>query len=239
MITKEDIETIIISIGKNREKDPYLSEAQFQFELAWELQKACSNFDIKKILLEYTSCIMTAHNNKRKRFESDIIVIFNDSKYLVIELKYKTSKATINGIELISQGGQPGTKYDYLWDIRRIELLKNKPENDNDGNKYSYTLNNYECIGGYAIFLTNDTSYFDGKEKEKDSAYNFRLEADREIKSSSPLEWTCKNKKDWMKTRPSFKFCDSHTLSNWCTFSKYTDPSSNSEREFKYLITKI
>lgn len=92
MITTTDIQHILSKLSTRAE--PYLSEAQFQFELAWELQKEHSNC---KILLEYTAC---SNKISGKRFEYDIIAVF-DNGYQAIELKYKTTQATINGVDLI------------------------------------------------------------------------------------------------------------------------------------------
>ena len=243
MITKAIIKEILEELGdKRKATEPYLSEAQFQFELAWVIKEKFSN---AKVLLEYTACIMKSNKEdetgkakgKTKRFESDIIVFFGD-KYQVIELKYKTAKSTINKVQLVPQGGQPGTKYDYLWDIHRIELLKEKPETDNQGNSYEYRLDK-ECSGGYAIFLTNDGSYFNECEGENDSAYNFRLR-ERYINPTEVLEWKGEGK-DWMSPRPSFSFLRNRQLGNWESFYKYIDESTKkpTNKEFKYLITEV
>ena len=244
MITKTDIQNILEDlIDKRKATEPYLSEAQFQFELAWVIKEKFSN---ATVLLEYTACIMKStkvdengnEKEKTKRFESDIIVLFDD-KYQVIELKYKTAKSTINNVQLVPQGGQPGTKYDYLWDIHRIELLKEKPETDDQGNSYEYRLDK-ECSGGYAIFLTNDGSYFNGGEGGNDSAYQFRLQESRNIDKSKDLQWEGEEK-DWMSPRPSFSFLRNRQLGNWKSFYKYNDESTitKKEKEFKYLITEI
>ena len=119
----EIIKNILDDFGSKEQV--FLSESQFQFDLAWELQKKIDKSD--KILLEHTAVIEKGtEKSKKKRFQSDIIVQFANSDYIVIELKYKT-KANRDDykVELIQQAGQPGTKYDYLNDIRRIELLKN------------------------------------------------------------------------------------------------------------------
>ena len=244
MITKAIIKEILKELGNKRKAtEPYLSEAQFQFELAWVIKEKFNN---AKILLEYTACIMKSSKEdetgkakgKTKRFESDIIVLFDD-KYQVIELKYKTAKSTINNVQLVPQGGQPGTKYDYLWDIHRIELLKERPTEDDQGNSYEYRLDK-KCTGGYAIFLTNDSSYYGAQEQPDDSAYQFRLEKSREIDKSKDLQWEGEEK-DWMSPRPSFSFLGNRQLGNWETFYEYTYKSRKKEKkkEFKYLITEI
>ena len=249
MITKEIIKEILKELrDKRMATEPYLSEAQFQFELAWVIKQKFRN---AKILLEYTACIMKSskvdengnEKEKTKRFESDIIVFFGN-QYQVIELKYKTAKSTIKEVQLVPQGGQPGTKYDYLWDIHRIELLKEQPT-EYQGNSYKYRLGK-KCTGGYAIFLTNDSSYYGGQEQHDDSAYNFRLQESKSesenrcINQNEVLEWKGEEK-DWMSPRPPFSFLRNRQLGNWESFYKYTDESTNKpkNKEFKYLITEI
>ena len=242
MLEKKDIQDILEYLAENN-TEPYLSEAQFQFELAWVIKEKFNN---AKILLEYTACIMKSNKvdkngkskGKTKRFESDIIVLF-DNEYQVIELKYKTAKSTINNVQLVAHGGQPGTKYDYLWDIHRIELLKEKPKKDAQGNFYTYLLNK-KCSGGYAIFLTNDSSYYGGQEQPGDSAYQFRLENSREIDTSKVLVWEGEEK-NWMSSRPSFSFIEKRQLGEWETFYEYTDKSTKNKKskQFNYLITEI
>lgn len=230
MITKKDIVKILDKISGN--ETPYLSEAQFQFELAWELQKIIGEND--KILLEYTACAKKASDaKKKKRFESDIIVKFENGTYIAIELKYKTAEAIVNDVHLIQQAGQPGTKYDYLWDIRRIELLKDK--NEENEKSYEYYIKDSRCVGGYAIFLTNDSSYW-GVPKENTSAYHFSL-CDGRIPSEE-LQWNVAGEelKDWMKSREPFKLSGSYKM-KWEVFKEYEHKGNT--KLFKYLITTI
>ena len=93
------------------------SEADFQFSLAWELQKILPT---AKIRLEY--CPSFA-----REMHIDIYVIDEEGSH-PIELKYKS-----RGIELIddneyfklkNHGAQDIGRYDYLYDIQRIENMK-------------------------------------------------------------------------------------------------------------------
>ncbi len=237
MITQENIIQVLEKLAQN--KKPYLSEAQFQFELAWELQKTFPE-KIEKILLEYTACAQKATaTQKRKRFESDILVLLADNTYIAIELKYKTVEAKISDVWLVQQAGQPGTKYDYLWDIHRIELLMHKPKQEND-REYEYYMDR-ECKGGYAIFLTNDSSYYNNPKKEEASAHHFRLENNRSIMPADKIDWNIKegeHKKDWMKSRDEFHLLDEYTLA-WEPFQTENYQYQSKIKKFQYLITKI
>ena len=96
----------------------FQSEAQFQFELAWKLQHqgwgtAC---------LEDMTMKVVKNNKVVKKFYTDI-VIEQDGYRVAIELKYKTAEYNENGIELFDHGAVDLGRYDYLWDVFRIELL--------------------------------------------------------------------------------------------------------------------
>ena len=241
MITKTDIQKILADLAKNS-TEPYLSEAQFQFDLAWALQNKAGNYKIKKILLECTALMCC-----NKRFEYDIIVLFEDDTFIAIELKYKTSEADINSVRLIQQAGQPGTKYDYLWDVRRIELLKTYYSGgvivSNEYHRNSKILNAATCLGGYAIFLTNDGSYYNGNEKSHESAFNFSLRGGRHIPRNTSLDWVygASSTPTWMAPRNPFQFIYDHTLDNWKNFSSYSVVcrKKTGTKHFKYLITEI
>ena len=224
----EIIKDILADFGSKEQV--FLSEAQFQFDFAWELQKKIGKEG--KILLERTTAIQKQTNeSKKKRFQSDIIVQFANNDYIVIELKYKT-KANRDDykVELIQQAGQPGTKYDYLNDIRRIELLKNQ-----DISKYEYLLKG-QCLGGYAIFLTNDNSYW--KEKQKGLAKHFSIEDGRTIKQGEVLSWNTDKVKSWMKGRNDLVLNNKYTFI-WHDYYDTKKKKQGSDIKFRYLITEV
>ncbi len=234
-MTDVDISNIIKNFGK--EKRIFQREAQFQFELAWKLQEEIGKDG--KVLLEVCSCTRRATEGKKtKRFYSDIILKDNDG-FIVIELKYKTKAEdkSVYGVCLTGQGAQDEGRYDYLWDIRRIELLKNR----NDS-KYEYA-NLGKFLGGYAIMLTNDNQYW---EKTKESAENdnkqtvdlqFRIGENDEV--SGTVDWNTEKRKDWMNSRPAITFDDCYEF-NWNSYYCAVDNSNKRKnKEFKYLITHI
>lgn len=101
------IEGILISLAKRR--PVFHSEADLQFEFAWELRKS---FD-GRIRLEYPM---------REIGELDI---FLPDPNVIIEFKYKTKKDSfiINGepFSLKQQSANPLGRYDFLKDVSRVE----------------------------------------------------------------------------------------------------------------------
>ena len=73
----------------------------------------------------------------------DVYVKVDGIRYGV-ELKYKTRRHSSASFEYTSQGAQNNGRYDYIWDVFRLET--------------------YKAAGiidiGYAIFLSNDPSYW-------------------------------------------------------------------------------
>lgn len=222
------IERIMIDFGK--EKQIFLSEAQFQFAFAWELQKEIGKKG--KILLEHTAVIQKQTEKiKKKRFQSDIIIQFNNLNYIVIELKYKTKENEDDyGVSLIQQAGQTITKYDYLKDIKRIELLKNQ-----DCSKYKYLLDG-KCLRGYAIFLTNDNSYW--RDSQKGVAKCFSIEDGRSIKKGEILSWHISEIKPWMKSRDELILSNDYIFV-WRDYYDTGKRKKGSEIKFRYLVTEI
>ena len=136
------------------------SEADFQFELAWEIQKKYTD---AKVRLEYPVEL----DGTRKYID---IYVKNGNNEYFIELKYKTKGLEIKhegeDYTLTNQSAQNLASYDFLKDVQRVETLGK----------------------GYAILLTNDTAYEtrDGK----DTMYNdFAVNEGREIKQNTPYKW--------------------------------------------------
>ncbi len=114
------------------------SEADFQFALAWEIQKELPTADIR---LEYPP-----ESAPNKYID---ILVRNDGCSYPIELKYKTKKlsATVGGEKFLlkNHGAQDIGAYDCIKDIYRVESFADK-------------LDGFKC--GYILWLTNDPYYW-------------------------------------------------------------------------------
>lgn len=142
------------------------SEADFQFAFAWELQKTLPDAEIR---LEY--CPAFARD-----MHIDIFVIENGSTY-PIELKYKSKRieATDNYdyFSLKNHGAQDINRYAFLYDIKRIESMKNFDKH---------------FVSGYAIMLTNDPSYWKKSFKENSIDADFKIHEGRDVYGT--LSWS-------------------------------------------------
>lgn len=150
----------------SRLRPVFHSEADFQHSLAWQLHLENSNL---KTRLEYPI------SPEQEKDEDLDILLFDGKREIAIEIKYKTAPffAPIDGelFLLKNQGAQDQGRYDFLKDVQRLErYLSDKPNSL-----------------GYAIFLTNDSSYWRPSRNESTVCDEFRITEGRQI--SGTLNW--------------------------------------------------
>lgn len=214
-----DINNLISCLRKRRKV--FQSEADFQHELAWEINKT---YPQAKIRLERN---MVDKSTSSKKEVVDIWVEYNRKVY-AIELKYKTSKIVLNDNEekfkLLNQSARDLGKYDFIKDIVRLEGWK-KSSGDS---RIDY---------GYAIFLTNDIGYWKKSIRPAADA-SFRIYEGRELKGK--LGWSNKSSgskvsNGTMKGRENdLQLSGSYTI-HW---NNYAD-LNNKKASFKYILVKI
>lgn len=155
----------VVEYLKNKRKI-FISEADFQFEMAWAIKEL---YPEAKVRLEY-----------RPEFEPSIhidILVIIDSKWIPIELKYKTNKyrkAIDNEMFVLKkQSAKDVNCYLYLKDLQRIEHIK---ENTSSFEK------------GYVVFLTNECSYL--KEPNKPNCVYKEFSLANGIVKSGIMQWS-------------------------------------------------
>lgn len=151
-----------------------LSEGQLQFDIAAFLQL---EYGYDKIFVECPVYCKYLQMESYSRRSADIVVLL-DNSFIIIELKYKTKKESINNINLVDQGGQTDGKRKFIEDIIKISDSSFE-ENNNiiiSGGNNELTAKNYEYIGGFSIFCSNDPTYHNwtGKSWAEDENKNIR-----------------------------------------------------------------
>ena len=135
------------------------------------------------------------------------IVVEKDGKFAAVELKYATSlieeklpvfekdKEGITKYDVIKNtGGQNNKRYDYWYDVCRIEALTRFP--------------NVE--GGIALMVTNDSAYWKPFNQDKKPDYaDFSIHKNEDnlcpaITGPGRLDWQRKTKSQGKSTRPAF-----------------------------------
>ena len=235
IIDKSFIEKTIKYLTENK---LYRNEAQLQFDLAWEIQKEFERNQISDwhVELEYLSATSNKTNKKGKTttqsYYTDIMLISDRGEFIPIELKYKTKSIYNNGKQLLkTHGAQDLGRFDFLWDVQRVENLKNKKWRVNEKlHTFSY---------GFAIMLTNDNLYWKTTRAKfitkKPAYYDFCIGQGEKIKKTMKLNWqkgiSAKTIGDWRNKVCPIVFDRDYS----CDWEKLDCCSS----EFKILIFEI
>ena len=223
------------TLKANKGNEIFLSEADFQFCFAQELDKALKNKGIEqpKIILEYPYSFK--QTCKKGRAFIDLYFKFNSVNYF-IEFKYKlTSILDTNNKDIFlkrynkfftikSQGASNNGRYLIYQDIERMEKIK-----------LEYANTDTEACKSYVIFITNDSQYWRINQKESCKSYNYPL-ADK-----MKIEKWCKNlERTNTKCYKEFKECsysslniDNNYLINWYDFISLCGKKNN---DFRILI---
>jgi hypothetical protein len=186
----------------------YHNEADFQHSLAWELHL---EYPDSKLRLEYPV------GEPRKYI--DIYLVEQGVRYF-LELKYKTRRFNLTWNDeqylLKNQGAQDLGRYDFIKDVVRLEGLKDSRSK------------------GYAIFLTNDSSYYGQPQRNNTAYHEFRLTDRRRL--NGILGWgptatsgTTKGRKEPLEVEGIYSL-------NWRNFSHI---GSGSNAKFDYLALAI
>ena len=130
------IEALLATLAGSRKV--FHSEADFQHALAWQIHEAMPDSQVR---LEVD--VMQVEHQRR------FLDIWLPVEGVAIELKYKTRGLELEqddeSFALRDQSAQDQGRYDFLRDIQRLELMRSKLE---------------QCKAGYAVLLTNDSSYW-------------------------------------------------------------------------------
>jgi hypothetical protein len=205
-----EITNILEELSKDR--PVFHSEADFQHALAWKIHEKYPDLNVR-LERRVTLC--------RKAMYFDIFT-YKDNKIIAVEVKYKTKALNYNVGEeeftLENQQAQDQGRYDFVKDISRLEKLQEK----------------YRDSTGFAIFLTNDKSYWErpkrnGNAKDK----SFRIHEGEILKGT--LRWTTGTSEGTIKGREEpIKLRGKYTL-NW---RDYLDLKTKNGL-FKYLLIKV
>ena len=237
---KKVINDVLENLAKRRPL--FWSEADFQFEFAWELHKKLG--EEANIYLERRFELdkdKDTQNKNHNKYYVDIWVEYQDGIY-PIELKYTTTVCKIddaeNPVETKEQSARDAGCYRFLWDIKRLEEIK--------------TSLSPKEVKGYAIMLTSDAGYYEERKPKQPTLFDdFRLIEGREIPpctSDRKFKWTLdkiaveKRDSHWTKSWPEFTLKGEYIL-QWQDFKPIQtkpviDDKGNSVT-LKYLLVEV
>ena len=185
-------------------------EADFQFALAWEIQKKFPDWSIR---------FEKKPPNLKDRIFVDLWIEGDET--CAIELKYKTRRFDIDvkgeSFNLLNQGAQDLGRYDFLKDVERLENIVSAHDN----------------VKGYAIILTNDSSYWKSTATETIDT-KFRIHDGRVL--NGELSWRPEASSGTVRGREKpIKLTGTYKL-NW---KDYSQVSGTSYGKFRYLFLEI
>lgn len=205
--------SIINCLHKLSEDRPiFHSEADFQFSFAWKIHEIYRD---EKYYLEYP----INYNNSDKHI--DLVINSSELSY-AIELKYKTRthSAIFNNenYELKDQSAHDIGKYDFIKDIKKLE---------------DYVQSNNHFVG-YAIFLTNDSTYWKEPQKKNAVADAFHINEGRILKGE--LGWSAEASKGTKKGREESLKLKGEYLIHW---NEYSIIGVSRYNQFKFVLLEI
>lgn len=218
-------------------------EADFQHKLAWLLQNE-RKLDVHveypyppeliPVPNPYSSPLEPLEPSKI-RSKRGFLDIWLPEKGVAIELKYCTKELPRSSpyhdrFSLSNQGAQDQKRYDFLRDVQRLERLRKEPG---------------ECKVGYAVILTNDSSYWKPawttQKTRHTSDKNFRLNQGRRI--TKELYWEkftsrgTETSKGTMKNREDCIHLNGCYTAVWEHYSPVVDEEKPGQ--FQYLAFRV
>jgi len=187
------------------------SEADFQHALAWEIHIQWPNSSMR----------LELPLDLDQRIHIDIWAADKDA-LVAIELKYKTRglqmKVGKETYRLRNQSAQDQGRYDFVKDIWRLEQIV-----------YGIT----DSVG-YAIFLTNDSSYWKSPRTSRTVDADFRIHQGRFLKGE--LHWGPSASKGTRYRREEAIILENIYHLDW---QDYSEPIKTSYGKFRYLLVKV
>jgi hypothetical protein len=196
-----------------RKRPIFSSEADLQMAFAWEMQLARPS---ARIRLEYRPAYMD------RRGYLDVWVADKDW-VAAIELKYFTRAldVVIEGerFELLNQGAQDTSRYDFVRDVARVESVAAAQPG----------------VTGYALALTNDSSYWRAPTRPRATADTaFRLHQGGTI--TGELAWASMTGPGTMRGRTTAHVLKGSYPLEWRDYSRVADGPAGTLR---YLLVEI
>lgn len=193
------------------ERPVFHSEADFQLALAWQLKQQVPS---RHIRLEKRAPLL------QERLYVDLWAR-DGQEVATIELKYKTREAAFvvadEQFELFNQAAQDLARYDFLKDIVRLQQV----------------VASGTATVGYAVFLTNDRSYWSPSSRSVLADELFRIHHGREL--AGALTWGATASLGTTKGREAtLNIIGPHKL-EWLPYSTLPGPRG----EFRYLMVQV
>lgn len=205
----ENLVHILESLASDR--PVFHSEADFQFALSGKIQHFMPGAQVR---LEYRPF-------EAERVYLDIWVS-SPSGNMALELKYVTRKLTVRvqeePFDLLDQSAQDSRRYDFLKDVMRLEhIVEARPRTK-----------------GYAVFLTNDPSFWTPYDRTDTTDAAFRIHQGRF--ATGTLAWSAHASAGTIKGREAPLALRQEYMMQW---RDYASPSLDAHGQFRFLLLEV
>jgi hypothetical protein len=188
------------------------SEADFQHAFAWELHRRLPDSDVS-LERPYRAKAATLHLD---------MLVQSEGQSLAIELKYKTRKfehsTSDQSYHLSNQSAQDIGRYDFIKDIWRLEEI---------------TRSIPQCVG-WAIMLTNDSTYWGNSKRADTVDAFFRLSEGLTIHGTR--DWGERASAGTKKNRETPLVLTNSYQLRW---ADYSTPSTRPNGTFRFLAVEV
>lgn len=247
---KEYYDKLIHTVMKNiQEKMPFYNERHFQFEFAWALREILQGKNAEILFEQYYPTVderddCDGNILKEKKNYTDIVVKYEDGEFIAIELKYalnsdgkkeekryKYRKNNDDIVTIAKKGAADNACYDYLYDVHRLENLKNAYDGQDKNMRYeNSSLKKF--VAGYAIIISNIGTMW--KRSERKTSYdNFRIDVCTQEECSWIGEGKHGERNSPIKLKKRYE-C------NWKPADEfYFEDEDSISPPFKYLTIKV
>jgi len=202
-----DVHDLLATLASTR--PVFHSEADFQHSLAWQLH-----------LMHPTAQIRL--EKPYGRMHIDISSAIEGQRY-IFELKYKTHGVSVavdgESFHLQNHGAQPPSRYDFMKDLARLESIVHPAQ---------------PPIRGFAVFLTNDDTYWRSPRTLPGVSADFSIHDGRRV--SGQLDWsqnasggTKKNREEKVSLAAEYAL----------TWRDYSEIGANRHAQFRCLVVPV
>lgn len=205
-----DLQNLMQALATQR--SVYHSEADFQHAFAWEVNRRLPTASVR---------LERPIRASGKLLHLDFLVR-SEKTSMAVELKYKTRKFRFDLEEeeyrLANHSAADQGRYDFIKDICRLEEI----------------TSNFNGCEGWAIMLTNDSTYWKPPNTKATMDNAFRIHEGRLLSGS--LEWTSNASEGTKKNRSSALHMTGQYVLRWLDYSA---PSTESYGQFRFLAVHV
>ena len=245
----------INSIMQNIQKEmPFYNERHFQLCFAIALRDHFRFNNEIEVFVELFDKQIDDEKHSKRNYTDVVIYDNKDKSYIAIELKYALTDRGRNSkkndgvdrtrfeykignkkISIAKKGAMDNMRYDYLYDVKRLESLKKKE-------RAIEIIQSASFQKGYAVLVSNDKGLWTNCALEEGAEYKTTVETNYKLfcigngsRTAEMCEWK-KEKACAENKRKGFQLSKRY-LCSWS--EEYCKDENNNSPPFRYLVLTV